>query len=139
MDENTLAYFRATGRDAKKIAAIESYHKAQGIFGIPDDCDYSQVVSLDLSTVEPSVAGPKRPQDRVALRELKSQFAKLISLPKAEGGYGKGADDLLKRVEVAEKSDTLGDGDVMIAAITSCTNTSNPAFGRGGFAGEGGE
>ena len=76
--------------------------------------------------MEPSVAGPKRPQDRVALRELKSQFAKLISLPKAEGGYGKGADDLLKRVEVAEKSDTLGDGDVMIAAITSCTNTSNP-------------
>ena len=126
VDENTLAYFRATGRDAKKIAAIESYHKAQGIFGIPDDCEYSQVVSLDLSTVEPSVAGPKRPQDRVPLRELKSQFSKLISLPKADGGYGKGADDLQKRVSVPEKSDTLGDGDVMIAAITSCTNTSNP-------------
>ena len=126
VDEKTIDYFRATGRDEKKIAVIESYHQAQGIFGIPDDCEYSQTVSLDLSAVEPSVAGPKRPQDRIPLRELKPEFTKLISLPAKDGGYGKNPDDLAKRVPVPEKSDTLGDGDVMIAAITSCTNTSNP-------------
>ena len=126
LDEKTLEYFRATGRDEKQVAAIESYHQAQGIFGIPDECEYSQVVPLDLSEVVPSVAGPKRPQDRIPLRELKQQFAKLISLPKPDGGYGKAPDDLHKRIPVAKKSDTVGDGDVMIAAITSCTNTSNP-------------
>ena len=89
VDEKTIDYFRATGRDEKQIAVIESYHQAQGIFGIPDDCEYSQTVSLDLSAVEPSVAGPKRPQDRVPLRELKPEFTKLISLPVKDGGYGK--------------------------------------------------
>ena len=126
VDEKTLDYFRTTGRDPARVAEIESYHQAQGIFGVPDDCEYSQTFHLDLSEVEPSVAGPKRPQDRVPLRELKRAFSKIISLPKKDGGYGKSADDLTKRVPVGEKSDTLGDGDVMIAAITSCTNTSNP-------------
>ena len=96
LDEKTLEYFRATGRDEKQVAAIESYHQAQGIFGIPDECEYSQVVPLDLSEVVPSVAGPKRPQDRIPLRELKPQFAKLISLPKPGRRIRQGAGRLAK-------------------------------------------
>ena len=125
VDEKTIAYFRATGRDAAKLDLIQSYCEAQGIFGIPDECEYSEVVPLDLSEVEPSVAGPKRPQDRVPLRKLKTAFADLLSRPAAEGGYGKSPADSAKR-HPAKADDAVGDGDVMIAAITSCTNTSNP-------------
>jgi aconitate hydratase len=98
---------------------MRAYYQAQGLFGIPkaEQCDYSQVLNLDLGTVKPSVAGPKRPQDRINLYALKESFETLLELPKEDGGYGK--------TEPAPAGG-LRHGDVVIAAITSCTNTSNP-------------
>ena len=122
VDEATCQYFAATGRPAAQVDTIRAYYQAQGLFGIPKagEIDYSQTLSLDLSTVEPSVAGPKRPQDRIALAGLKSAFTALMDKPVAEGGYGKGAATL-------HTGDTpIRHGDIAIAAITSCTNTSNP-------------
>ena len=108
---------------------MEVYHKSQGIFGVPaaGECDYSQELHLDLSTVEPSVAGPKRPQDRISLNRLKSAFSDLSIRPVAQGGYGKANDDLIRRHPSGKDNIDIGDGDVLIAAITSCTNTSNPS------------
>ena len=122
IDEATCQYFAATGRSAQQVATLRNYYQAQGLFGIPraGDIDYSQVLELDLSTIEPSVAGPKRPQDRINLSELKSAFQALMDKPAAEGGYGKG------RTALHGGSGAIGHGDVAIAAITSCTNTSNP-------------
>ncbi len=122
MDEATCRYFAATGRSPEQVAAIRGYYQAQGLFGIPEvgDIDYSQVLELDLSTIEPSVAGPKRPQDRIELKNLKSSFEALMDKPIAEGGYGKG------RAALHQSGGPIGHGDVAIAAITSCTNTSNP-------------
>ncbi|MBC2731645.1 aconitate hydratase AcnA [Thiobacillus sp.] len=122
VDEATCQYFAATGRPAAQVDTIRAYYQAQGLFGIPKsgDIDYSQVLELDLASVEPSVAGPKRPQDRIALANLKSAFTGLMDKPVAEGGYGKGAAAL-------HTGDTpIRHGDIAIAAITSCTNTSNP-------------
>jgi len=122
VDEATCQYFAATGRPAAQVDTIRAYYQAQGLFGIPKsgDIDYSQVLELDLASVEPSVAGPKRPQDRIALAGLKSAFTALMDKPVAEGGYGKGA-------AVLHTGDTpIRHGDIAIAAITSCTNTSNP-------------
>jgi aconitate hydratase len=122
VDEATCQYFAATGRAAAQVDTIRAYYQAQGLFGIPKsgDIDYSQVLELDLATVEPSVAGPKRPQDRIALANLKSAFTGLMDKPVAEGGYGKSA-------AVLHTGDTpIKHGDIAIAAITSCTNTSNP-------------
>ena len=122
VDEATCQYFAATGRSAAQVDTIRAYYQAQGLFGIPKagDIDYSQVLELDLSTVEPSVAGPKRPQDRIALTNLKSAFTALMDKPVADGGYAKGAAAL-------HTGDTpIKHGDIAIAAITSCTNTSNP-------------
>ncbi|MDA8260404.1 MAG: aconitate hydratase AcnA, partial [Betaproteobacteria bacterium] len=106
---------------------IRTYYQAQGLFGIPKagEIDYSQTLSLDLSTVEPSVAGPKRPQDRIALSEIETTFATLMQKPKTEGGYDKTAEDL-RRTYAVEGGGELRHGSVVIAAITSCTNTSNP-------------
>jgi len=190
-DEATCQYLRATGRSDEQIDAVRNYFKAQGMFGIPrkDQCDYSTLLELDLATIVPSVAGPKRPQDRIALPNLKDQFLTLLQQPVAAGGYGKTSADIATRysadigasehglaviegggeqhsasVPVAVVDDVthrdtsvwsetemmnnrptpdrvaevlpeefpkahvdLGHGDVLIAAITSCTNTSNPS------------
>ena len=128
VDEKTIEYFRMTGRDPALVDALEGYYRAQGMFGIPrkGEIDYTQVLELDLSAVVPSVSGPKRPQDRIDLPKIKSRFTELFSKPVAEGGYGKAADQLTKRFPAAHAERDVGHGDVLIAAITSCTNTSNP-------------
>jgi aconitate hydratase len=127
VDEKTVEYFRGTGRTAEEIDAFASYFKAQGLFGIPKagDIDYSQVLELDLSKVMPSLAGPKRPQDRMNLDHVKSTFTSLFSRPVADNGFAKKPEDLARRFRTSNGID-IGSGDVLIAAITSCTNTSNP-------------
>jgi len=127
VDEKTIAYFKGTGRKAKEIEAFEAYFKAQGLFGVPQagEIDYTQVVTLDLGTVAPSLAGPKRPQDRIELGKVKSQFASLFSQSPADNGFNQAADKL-NRVFDTSRGLGLCNGDVLIAAITSCTNTSNP-------------
>jgi aconitate hydratase len=127
VDEATCQYFAATGRNAAQVDTIRAYFQAQGLFGIPKagDIDYSQTLALDLSTVEPSVAGPKRPQDRIALAGLKSAFTSLMEKPVAEGGFGKSA-AALRRDNQSGGDTPIRHGDIAIAAITSCTNTSNP-------------
>ena len=102
VDEATCQYFAATGRNSAQVDLIRAYYKAQGLFGIPKagEIDYSQSLSLDLSTVEPSVAGPKRPQDRIALSEIETTFDSLMQKPKAEGGYDKTAEDLRRTYAV---------------------------------------
>ena len=188
VDEKTLDYFRNTGRDQQQIDTIRNYYKAQEMFGIPreGDVDYTTVVELSLDTINPSVAGPKRPQDRIELSNLDDRFIELFTKSAADGGYGKDAGDLDKRFPVSMGTETtetatgggeqsqksapesihtttspnntnittefeminnrptpdrvdyhedehpsinttIGNGDVLIAAITSCTNTSNPA------------
>lgn len=175
VDEKTVEYFRGTGRSKEDIEAFESYFRAQGLFGVPaaGEIDYSQVVKLDLGTVTPSLAGPKRPQDRIEIGKVKGTFASLFSQPVTENGFNKSADLLLTRHLVHRGGEavdpkvpaspptapaaprsvmemegnkptlaaaqheapapmvqgediTIGNGDVLIAAITSCTNTSNP-------------
>ncbi|HEX8246801.1 MAG TPA: aconitate hydratase [Pyrinomonadaceae bacterium] len=194
VDDKTLEYFRATGREREHIETIKNYYEAQKIFGIPQegDVDYTVTLNLDLATITPAVAGPKRPQDRIELSNLDDRFKELFTHSVAEGGYGKNSADLEKRFMVtmgtrtaktvagggsqnplsvplpilnspvqgdlisrkntnvttevemmnnrptpdrveqtAEDSPTqtttIGHGDVLIAAITSCTNTSNPS------------
>ena len=175
VDEKTVAYMRGTGRLEEEIEAFEAYFKAQALFGVPlaGEIDYSQVVRLDLSEVTPSLAGPKRPQDRIELGQVKRQFSSLFSKPASENGFSQPAEvlgtrTLVRRADAtridktpsspptpegvarfvfemegnkptlaAAKSMappaephgsdiTVGHGDVLIAAITSCTNTSNP-------------
>jgi aconitate hydratase len=175
IDDKTIDYYRGTGRSKEQLDALEGYFRAQGLFGVPvaGEIDYSQVVRLDLGQVTPSLAGPKRPQDRIELGNVANNFATLFSKPIAENGFNKSSDLLLTRHLVrsggeepdpkvpanpptplaAERSVmemegnkptlasakwdaplpesdaegvTIGNGDVLIAAITSCTNTSNP-------------
>ncbi|WP_028358260.1 aconitate hydratase AcnA [Brackiella oedipodis] len=128
VDEKTVDYFKNTGRTAQEIEAFEQYFKAQELFGIPEakDVDYTKLVKLDLSTVVPSVAGPKRPQDRIAVPSVKSTFDTLFTKPGKEDGFNKKAEELDKEVTM-DNGDKLKNGDVLIAAITSCTNTSNPS------------
>jgi aconitate hydratase len=166
VDEKTVAYFEGTGRTKGEIGAFEAYFRAQGLFGVPKagQIDYTKTLSLDLATVTPSLAGPKRPQDRIEIGHVKKQFASLFSKPTAENGFNQPAERLQQRFAVtagrgrtegAAKDAPLGaardveelvearplvkperehdvqdvtiaDGDVLIAAITSCTNTSNP-------------
>jgi aconitate hydratase len=180
VDEQTLRYLEVTGRSREQLRRIRAYYQAQGMFGMPGkgDCEYSGVVELDLGTIEPSVAGPKRPQDRVPLSALKERFTALLE-SKDAAGFGRPPGELAKRHAVAgvrtvrpggglqdegtsppprpasntnpltelemmnnrptpnlvsgrggaqpgEEALALGHGDVVIAAITSCTNTSNP-------------
>ncbi|HSX11082.1 MAG TPA: aconitate hydratase [Chlamydiales bacterium] len=177
-DEKTLAYLRMTGRDEKHIELVEKYLKAQKIFGIPrkGEIDYTKVVELDLSSLCPSVAGPKRPQDRINLSDLKGKFRELLTAPVSAGGYEKPPSECGKTVYLHSKGSfavetpldsggttapegpkaiwseeemltnrpithaitppgyseavsydgKIGHGSVVIAAITSCTNTSNP-------------
>ncbi|MGW8183884.1 MAG: aconitate hydratase AcnA, partial [Burkholderiales bacterium] len=128
VDEKTIDYYRVTGRDPAQVDAIERYYRAQGLFGVPRKgaCDYSKVVELDLSRVVPSVSGPRRPQERIDLGGIQRRFVELFSKPASAGGYGKVAGDLGKRVKTSREGLDVGHGDVLIAAITSCTNTSNP-------------
>ncbi len=129
VDERTLEYFRGTGRTEEEIAALEAYFKAQQLFGVPraNQINYTKLLTLDLSTVTPSVAGPKRPQDRIELSAVKPTFTELFSKPMAENGFAQPADKLATRVQLPGSNDTVGHGDILIAAITSCTNTSNPS------------
>jgi len=175
VDEKTIEYFKGTGRTTAEIEAFEAYFKAQGMFGAPrsGEVDYTKIVTLDLGTVTPSLAGPKRPQDRIELGDVKSQFTSLFSKPPTEAGFNQPAAHLHTRhvvrpheadekaakdapavvpgsprqvVEMTGNRPTLeaaqseaaseqpkvgdisiGNGDVLIAAITSCTNTSNPS------------
>ena len=191
IDEETCIYLKATGRDEAQVAAVRNYYTAQGMFGIPrkGECNYSSVLELDLADIRPSVAGPKRPQDRIELPDLKERFAALLQKPATDGGYGKSAEEISSRyftrigtIDIAKaplggggeqrpesvpiaaggvvtpsntsvwtetemvnnrptpdrlvevhpeefpRADVdLGHGDVLIAAITSCTNTSNPS------------
>ncbi|VXC73874.1 aconitate hydratase AcnA [Massilia sp. 9I] len=128
VDEATVDYFRGTGRTEEELAAFESYYKAQGMFGIPQEgeIDYTRVLELDLSTVTPSLAGPKRPQDRIELGHVKNTFTDLFSKPTTQNGFNKSPDDLSKVYETTNGV-RVKNGDVLIAAITSCTNTSNPS------------
>lgn len=127
VDEKTIEYFQGTGRTKKEIEAFEGYFKAQKMFGVPKvgEIDYTSVVKLDLGTVAPSLAGPKRPQDRIELGNVKSQFSELFSKPVADNGFNQAADKLATPFTTSNGV-TLHNGDVLIAAITSCTNTSNP-------------
>ncbi len=192
VDEETCKYFEQTGRTSEQVDAVRNYYKAQGLFGIPQrgECEYTTLLELDLSEIHPAVAGPKRPQDRIELPDLKNKFLELFQKPVSENGYGKKEKDLAKRFDVRvgrsalrslpvlagggaqeqetapdvednhvsekntspltelemmnnrptpdriqditsedfpERFDDLGHGDVVIAAITSCTNTSNPS------------
>jgi aconitate hydratase len=128
VDEKTIDYFRGTGRTDAEISAFENYFKAQNLFGIPKagDIDFTKTLTLDLSTVAPSLAGPKRPQDRIEIGNVKSTFTDLFSKPVGENGFAKKSADL-----DAQYTTTNGvnvkNGDILIAAITSCTNTSNPS------------
>jgi aconitate hydratase len=178
VDEKTLDYLRMTGRDEKHVKLVEEYLKAQELFGIPrkGEIDYTKVIELDLSSLKPSVAGPKRPQDRIALNDLKQKFKELLSAPVSEGGYEKPASEHEKTVYLHSEGSfavekpldsggtqatgngkaiwseqemvtnrpfthpivppgytnavdlhgKLTHGSIVIAAITSCTNTSNP-------------
>jgi aconitate hydratase len=120
--DDTIRYLRDTGRPAELVALVLAYAKAQGMYHTKTTPDpiFTDVLKLELSSVEPSLAGPKRPQDRVALKEVKAGFAQSM-----DKEFGK-ASEMDKRVPVEGRKDTLGHGDVVIAAITSCTNTSNP-------------
>ncbi len=114
VDEKTLEYLRLTGRAPEKLALIKDYLCAQGLFGMPKagDIDYTKVIELDLSTITRSVAGPKRPQDRIELGNLKNVFNQFCAEQKSDGNVPAG---------------TLKNGSIVVAAITSCTNTSNPS------------
>jgi aconitate hydratase len=127
VDDKTIAYFEGSGRTPDEIDAFESYFKAQGLYGVPQagTIDYSKVVELDLSTVSPSLAGPKRPQDRIEIGDVKSTFADLFAKPVVDNGFNKPAAEL-DAVYPTPSGLRLRNGDVLIAAITSCTNTSNP-------------
>jgi aconitate hydratase len=123
IDDDTIRYLRDTGRPSELVALVLSYAKAQGMYHTKTTPDpvFTEVLKLELSSVEPSLAGPKRPQDRVPLKEVKSGFAQSM-----DKEFGKAA-EMDKRVPVEGRAHTLGHGDVVIAAITSCTNTSNPS------------
>jgi aconitate hydratase len=148
IDEECVNYLRATGRSEEHCKVYENYYRAQGLFGIPKkgEIAYSQEFELDLATVVPSVAGPKRPQDRIELPQLKENFVSLFSKPIAENGFGMEAADFGSKFEIpvaavydrrhttdedrrSQSAATvqIGHGSVLIASITSCTNTSNPS------------
>src|SRR5579872_3352854 len=118
-----MRYLRDTGRPAERAALVLAYAKAQGMYRTKNTPDpiFTDVLKLELSSIEPSLAGPKRPQDRIALKEVKSGFAQAMDKEFNKAG------EMDKRVPVEGRSHTLGHGDVVIAAITSCTNTSNPS------------
>ena len=131
VDDETLRYLRQTGRSDEEVDRVERYAKEQGIFRTNQtpDPEFTDVLELDLATVEPSLAGPKRPQDRVPLSQMKPAFRRALSAPVKERGFGLSAEDTARTagVKFNGTSAQLGHGAVVIAAITSCTNTSNPS------------
>ena len=144
VDGESVNYLRMTGRSKEACERFENYFKAQKLFGMPvkGEVDYSVDIDLDLSDVRPSVSGPKRPQDRINLEDLGRNFRSLFVKSVRDGGYGKGEELLSQRTTVSvngsqprataptanpEKLGEVGHGSVLIAAITSCTNTSNPS------------
>ena len=128
VDGNTVAYLRGTGRSEEEIGAFEAYFKAQGLFGMPrrGDIDFTRTLALDLASVAPSLAGPKRPQDRIEIGAVKQSFTRLFSEAVEQNGFGRKSAALARRFRTRDGID-IGHGDVLIAAITSCTNTSNPS------------
>jgi aconitate hydratase len=131
VDTETLRYMRLTGRSEEIIERVEKYLKAQYLFHTADtpDPDYTDTLELDLGTVEPNLAGPKRPQDRVPLREMKKAFRSFLKAPIGPQGFGLSEEQAAVQVTVGTNGHTLAmsHGSVVIAAITSCTNTSNPS------------
>lgn len=132
VDEETLNYLRMTGRDEEQIKLVEAYYKAQGLYrtdATPDPV-FTDVIELDLSSIVPNLAGPKRPQDRVELTNMKQSFNDVLRTPIDKGGFGLSDEDIAKKSTVqhpnGEKTE-ISTGSVVIAAITSCTNTSNPS------------
>ncbi|MGQ0749815.1 MAG: aconitate hydratase AcnA [Betaproteobacteria bacterium] len=126
VDDVACEFLRMTGR-GDVVPAVKAYLTAQGMYGIPKkgDIDYSEVVELDLGTVKAAVSGPRRPHDRLDLDALKGKFSELMAKPFVDGGYGKSA-EMTRRVPTTQSGVDVGHGDVLISAITSCTNTSNP-------------
>ncbi|MCB9474486.1 MAG: aconitate hydratase AcnA [Candidatus Delongbacteria bacterium] len=127
MDAGTLRYLRQSGREEKLVQCVERYMKEQNLFRMEGSIDpvYTDTLELDLSSVEPSLAGPKRPQDRVSLHHVAQEFRKSLSAPAGTQGFGLDGARLEARAAVSGGKD-LTHGDVVLAAITSCTNTSNP-------------
>src|SRR6476661_10007545 len=126
VDDASCEFLRMTGR-GDIVPAVKAYYEAQGMYGMPKkgDIDYTEIVELDLSTVQPSVSGPRRPHDRLDLPALKGKFRELMGKAFIDGGYGK-ADEMNKRFATSKAGIDVGQGDVLISAITSCTNTANP-------------
>ncbi|MDX1991757.1 MAG: aconitate hydratase AcnA [bacterium] len=131
VDDETLQYMLRTGRDPQLVQMVERYSKEQGLFRTDETPDpkFNDVLELDLSTVEPSLAGPQRPQDRVSLREMKATFGKALREPVSARGYALNDSSLTRKATVEDNghSAEISHGAVIIAAITSCTNTSNPS------------
>ena len=125
-DSESIRYLELTGREDKKVRLIENYLKHQKLFGIPKDgeIDYSQKLEIDLSGIEPSIAGPKRPQDRIVLSKVKNTFHKLLSEPVSDGGFGLNDEEVS---QIPDQRTGISHGSIVISAITSCTNTSNPS------------
>ena len=141
MDEQCSDYLRQTGRSEESIATYENYFKTQNLWGMPrnGELDYTDQLELDLSTIQPAVSGPKRPQDHIRLDSIRDSFRSMVSAPITEGGYGKTESPSVKvtmhspagvpvPVEGFSQEAELKDGSILIAAITSCTNTSNPGL-----------
>lgn len=141
MDERCSEYLRQTGRSNEAVITYENYFKAQGLWGMPKqgELDYSVQLELDLATVQPAVSGPRRPQDHICLDTIRESFHTLVKAPIADGGYAKSDSPEVKvtmkspagvptPVEGYNQEATLKDGSILIAAITSCTNTSNPGL-----------
>jgi aconitate hydratase len=131
VDMETLRYLRLSGRSEQTIERVEAYNKAQGLFrtSATPDPEFTDYLELDLGTVEPNLAGPKRPQDRIPLRKMKATFRDTLTAPVGPGGYGLSEEQVASRVMIGTNGHTMeiGHGMVVIAAITSCTNTSNPS------------
>lgn len=132
VDAETLNYLRMTGRSVRLVQLAEQYYRAQGMFridGMPDPV-FSETVTIDMSAIVPSIAGPKRPQDRVEVTKVKESFQQVLTAPAERGGYGLSLRELEKQIPVEHPNgqrSVLRTGDIVIAAITSCTNTSNPS------------
>ena len=127
VDEKTIDYFKGTGRRKGEIEAFEAYFRAQQLFGVPlaAEIDYTELLQLDLGSITPSLSGPKRPQDRIELGRVKDTFTHLFSAGAGDNGFNQPADKLGRSFTTASGL-AIRNGDVLIAAITSCTNTSNP-------------
>lgn len=130
VDTETLTYLRLTGRDEELIEKVENYSKANGLFYTPqnEDPTFTKTVELDLSTIVPALAGPKRPQDRIDLTDVHTSFKKALTAPQGNAGFGLAEEEANKVAVVQFENEAveMRTGDVAIAAITSCTNTSNP-------------